>query len=161
MKWLVMMIVASILLAGCAGIQPIDETTQTKTTYDFIVKGKSKTEIFKTARDFFAGGFGDSRAVFRVTDEKEGVMIGRGTAQWEVTTIHCMTDYHIRFAAKDEKARLQFELIYGHTPGSECTGWSLPSKNGYKEILESFENIAKNLEQSLHGKSTASDFMNF
>lgn len=150
-----------LTLSGCAGITMIDKHSQTKFNYDFALKGQNKNEIFKKARDYFATVYGDSRSVFRMVDESDGSMIGRGSAKWNIASMHCMTDYHIRFAAKDEKARLQLELIYGVPPFCDCVGWPFPPQNGYKEVVQTFESTAQGLEKWLQGTAPTSDFKNF
>ena len=135
------------MLFGCASISPAKKDVQREFTYDFIVKGRSQTELWKKARDFFAEMHDDSRSVF---SEKGGTIIGRGVAVWSLLgTSECRSDYHVRFASKNEKARLQLELIDGVPFASPCPGWSWPSASGYDEIVSSFNAIAKKLDTAL------------
>jgi hypothetical protein len=117
---------------------PAKDDAKTEFTFDYQVPSKSKGELWKSARDYFASAYGDSRSVFRVMDPEDGTIIGKGTASWMLMTNNCLTDYHIRFAAKDNKARLQFEIIRGVPPLSQCTGWPWPTESGYQEIVNSF-----------------------
>jgi len=158
------------LLTGCAGIgggfipaeiTQADPNAQKEFTYDFSLPGKSQADLWRSARNYFAEAYGDSRSVFRVLDEKDGTLIGRGATQWALATAHCATEYHIRFAAKDDKARLQYEIIEGVPAFSQCSGWSWPSQSGYKLIVESFANNAKGLELALQGKGSKSKLKDF
>lgn len=158
-------LIAVGLLAGCAGtmaeLTPADRNAQKEFTYDFSLPGKSQTVLWRSARDYFAEEYGDSRSVFRVVDEKDGTLIGRGLAPWALAANRCITEYQIRFAAKDGKARLQYELIEGVPALSQCPGWPWPSGNGYKQITDSFANSAKSLELALQGKSSKSKLKDF
>lgn len=149
-------------LFGCANLTPTAINATREFTYDFSVKGKLQPELWRNARDFFAETYGDSRAVFRVMDEKDGTIIGRGTASWIlVNSALCYTDYYVRFAAKDEKARLQFEIIEGVPALSTCVGWPLPSVSGYDSMVLSFQNASKGLESALKGNSSTGKLKDF
>lgn len=169
MKYAVIVSVVVGLLAGCFGITPamkaemapVDQNAQKEFTYDFSLPGKSQADLWRSARDFFAETYGDSRAVFRVEDEKDGTLIGRGLAPWALMSTRCISEYQIRFAAKVGKARLQYELIEGAPALSQCQGWLLPSKSGYKEITDSFAKSAKSLELALQGKGSGSKLKDF
>lgn len=119
-------------------------------------------KLWRNARDYFAGVYGDSRSVFRVMDENDGTLIGRGLAPWKIPGgSECSTEYHIRFAAKDNKARVQFELIEGVPPTSPCSGWPLPSQDGYDSIKRSFAMTAKEVEGALKGGGGKNKFKDF
>lgn len=135
---------------------PVDAFIQKEFTYDYAVKGKSQADLWRNSSYFFAESFGDSRTVFRVIDEKDGTMIGRGSAPWTLNAFApiCFTDYHIRFAVKNEKARLQFELIEGVPAGTPCTAYPWPDKGGYNQIVTSFRNTATRLDAALNGGAT-------
>ena len=157
-----------LILSGCVPFFPdmtlAPRDAQREFTYDFVVAGKSKSEIWKSARDFFAETYGDSRAVFRVMDEQDGTIIGRGASGWslfEASSSTCVTDYHVRFAAKDNKARLQFEIIEGVPPHSPCTGWPWPTQKGYDAITQSFAGTASSLNVVLLGQSPGGKLKDF
>lgn len=152
---------AMAILSGCAGMIPADRSAQKEFTFDFTLPGKSQNELWRSARDYFARAYGDSRSVFRVSDEKEGTFIGRGISPWDLASNICTTEYHIRFATKDGKARLQYELIEGVPAFSSCSGWPWPSRSGYKQIVDSFANSAKNLELALQDKDSKNKLMDF
>jgi hypothetical protein len=147
-------------IIGCAGIQPIKDNVQKEFTYDYVVDGKTKSELWKNARNYFAAVYGDFTQVARVMDENEGTIIGKGLAPWYLLGNKCGHEYHIRFMAKDGKARLQLELIPGVPPLSDCTGYPLPSEDGYQEIIKQFKEISLELEKALKGesKSTLNNF---
>ncbi len=151
MKKYISISIVLALLTGCAGMASRD--VQREFTYDFLLPGKSQNILWQNARDYFAGVYGDSRVVFRVADEKDGVLIGRGFAPWGLVGNICTTEYHIRFVAKDGKARLQYELIEGLLGKGSCPGWPWPSEEGYKEITKSFTDSSKSLEYALKGNS--------
>ena len=151
-------LIAVGLLAGCAAIvenldefTPVDPNAPKEFTYDFSVPGKSQADLWRSARDYFAGEYGGS--VFRVLDEKDGTRIGRGFAPWTMAASRCLTEYQIKFASQDGKARLEYQLIAGVPARSQCSGWPRPSKRGYRQIIDSFTNSAKGLELALKGRS--------
>jgi len=156
-----LLVLTAALFSGCAGMMYADKNAQKIFTFDYNIADKSQSVLWKSGRDYFAGIFGDSRAVFKVSDETEGTMIGQGLATWSLASNVCKTSYHIRFAAKDSKARLQLEIIEGVPLGSPCSGYPWPSANGYTEIVDSFNKMALELENALKGKAAESDFKNF
>ncbi len=166
--------VFGLLVSGCMPAydffkvpDQLPSNAQTEFTYDYQITNTSKNELWKRARDYFAGAYGDSRSVFRVMDEKDGTIIGKGTSSWLLGgasnpySTTCYSDYHIRFAAKDNKARLQLEIINSVPATSSCKGWPLPSKQGYADMRQSFNAINQNLKNALEGKGSSSDLKNF
>jgi len=151
----------SSLLIGCSGMRMADLSAQREFTFDFNIPNKSQAQIWKNARDFFSESFVDSREVFRIMDEKEGTFIGKGIATWSLSMNRCLTEYHVRFVAKDEKARLQFELINGVPLGSPCIGWPWPSVDGYNKIIESFKTAANEMGFTLKTKSKINKLKDF
>ena len=152
---------AVLFLSGCAGLEFADRNAQREFTFDYVIENKSKSELWRNARDYFAESYGDSRAVFRIMDEKDGTIIGRGTASWSLVGSRCCTDYHVRFAAKDNKARLQFEIIEGVPSYSSCKGWPWPSRSGYQQIVSSFYSTRDALRNALEGKGSDSKLKDF
>jgi hypothetical protein len=150
-------------LCGCVGLTPMRRDVQREFTFDYSVPSKAQVDIWRAARDFFAEAYGDSRAVFRVMDESDGTIIGRGIEQWNLswTGNVCSTEYHVRFAAKEGKARLQLELIDGVPAGSECSGWPWPTEQGYSDIVASFNEAAKMLEAALLGHGSTKKLKDF
>src|SRR5690606_4851272 len=123
------------LLTGCAapqmgpGATMVTEDVLQPHTYDYNISSATKDVLFQRARDYFATSFGDSRSVIRVQDEGEGLILGKGAAQWSVhpasspyPVLSCYSEYDVRFMAKDGKARLQVELIRGAPSYSVCSG---------------------------------------
>lgn len=157
-----------VLISGCVTNVPTEvlpPDAKTEFTYDYDVPATDKAELWKRARDYFAGVYGDSRSVFRVMDQDDGTIIGKGSAPWQIGnppyTVPCSTDYHIRFAAKDNKARLQLSIINGVPATSRCTGWPLPTKVGYQEIVTSFSSLSEALKSALNGNGASNDFKDF
>jgi len=154
-------LLAPVLLAGCAGLAPAEDNAKSEFTFDYQVPERSKDELWKTARDYFAGAYGDSRSVIRVMDQDDGTIIGKGTASWMLMTNQCLTDYHIRFAAKDGKARLQFEMIRGVPAFSQCKGWPWPTQAGYDAIVAEFQMTSLGLENALKGHGDSAKLKDF
>jgi len=149
-----------IFLYGCAEIAPAERDIQREFTFDFSIPGKKKNELWKSARDFFAESFSDSRSVTRVSDENDGTIIGRALAPWNLAANVCYSEFHIRFAAKDERARLQFELIEAAVPVTGC-GYDWPTRNGYDQIVSLFNSTAVNLKSALSGKGSTDKLKDF
>lgn len=147
------------ILYGCVGMA--SKNVQREFTYDYAIQGKTQADLWKNARNYFAESYGDSRAVFRIMDEQDGTIIGKGLATWMLATNTCYTEYHIRFAAKDDKARLQFELIEGVPPLTQCKGWPWPSESGYENIVTQFNATSKELKNALMGKGSSSKLKDF
>jgi hypothetical protein len=148
-------------ISGCGGLASARSDAKSEFTFDYQISGGTKNDLWKAARDYFAGAYGDSRSVFRVMDQEDGTIIGKGTASWSLLASQCLTDYHIRFAAKDGKARLQFEIIRGVPALSQCAGWPWPSQSGYDKIVSNFTATSLGLESSLNGNSASDNLKDF
>lgn len=147
-----------LALVGCVGLVPADKNVQRKFVYDYTVDSVKKDELWTRARNYFAVTYGDSRSVLHVVDKDAGVLIGKGAVSWVLMANMCVTEYHVQFQSKDNKARLQLEIIEGVPAYSQCTGWPWPSDTGYLKILENFNSISKGLDQALKQGSGLSDF---
>ena len=129
--------------------------------------GNQEKILFARARDYMATAYGDSRSVIRVQDENEAVIIGKGAVTWRMLPNNslsgsCSTEYNIRFIAKDEKARLQVELIYGAPVYSSCINWKAPSPAAYRyDVLPSFDQLSKDLGSALKGLGAGNSFKDF
>lgn len=170
MKNHIFFLTSLLLIQGCATDPnspdyPISQMDIKAQTYTYTDLSGSKTEIWKAARNHLATAYGDSKSVLRVEDENDGTLIGKGLVQWKMLTTtlspYCYSEYDIRFVAKDNKARLQLELLPGAPSLSECVAWSLPSRYGYDQILEKFAMISDQLESSLNGKGKLESMNNF
>ncbi len=157
-------------LLGCATNPnspdyPISNTDIQPQTYTYVNLQTDKTELWKKARNYIATAYGDSKAVLRVEDESSGTLTGKGIIRWKMLTStfspYCYSEYEIRFVAKDNKARLQLELLPGVPAISECLAWSLPSKYGYEQILSSFLTMSGQLESNLRGEGKIDAMNNF
>lgn len=153
-----------IALAACSSVTPMDESAPTTFTYDYKNLDASKSELFNRARNFLATNYGDTNEVLRVVDESEGIIIGRGSSPWTINKLagnQCSTTHNVKFAAKENRARLQFELVSGAPAYSGCPGWDMPTIDGYKEIKTDFDNFSERLEQALKGQGVDSSFSDF
>lgn len=135
--------------------------------YDYSVPGKSQAELYRSARNFLATTYGDSREVARVEDEAQGTIIGQGVVEWSLTVdgliikgLPCASRYEIIYMAKDGRARLQLALKEGIVMPASC-GWSLPPKRDYAQITSRFDVISKGLDDALHGSSKLESLKNF
>ncbi|WP_270804973.1 MULTISPECIES: DUF4468 domain-containing protein [unclassified Aeromonas] len=163
-----LLLCSSAFIGGCASgpeVTQISSSDIKPITFDYSIPNVSKHTLFTRARDHFATIYGDSRSVIRVTDENEGVIIGKGAIEWKVSIglvpLICHSEYNIRFMAKDAKARLQMELIEGAPTFSKCSGWTLPSINAYKDVLASFDRTSKGVESALNGVGDGNSFKDF
>ena len=158
MKKLVVMSIVPFFLSGCAGMMPAEKDVQKTFTYDYQIESVNQEDLWVRARDYFAETYGDSRSVLRVQDREEATLLGRGAATWYYAGNRCSTEYHVRFQSRDERARLQLELIEGVPSYSSCSGWPWPSEGGYQTIVTDFENLSAGLEKALNEGSSFSDF---
>lgn len=154
-------VLAAGLLVGCASIPP-EQMPITGEQREFVYEysaAKSKQELFKAARNYFALTAGDSKGITRVEDEAEGTIIGKGNISWQYTTgsalvpaVPCASRASLIFIAKDGKARLQMKLEEGAVPEAQC-GWHLPPKQDYPQVVASFDRLGKGLEKAISGDS--------
>lgn len=144
-----LILIAFMFISGCATM--VDQNFKHEFTYDYNVPGKTKAELWKSARNFIAATYGDSTKVIRVADEEAATLIGMGIVGWTIDPLgmqSCNYNYSIKFAAKDGKARLQLDLqnVIGG-----C-GWDRPSDAGYQQIADQFNGIGAKLGETLSGK---------
>lgn len=154
-----------VALSACAtppDLFPITDE-QRDFTYDFVVPEKSKKELFKSARNYFAISFGDSKHVSRVEDEEQGTIIGKALSDWKLYVgggaLTCYSRYNLVFLAKDGKARLQLSIIEGAI--DPCIYYELPFKRTYPQIVTQFNDTAKALERALNGNSPINKLSDF
>lgn len=152
------MLVAVGILSGCVNDMAFSPLTDEKRDfiYDYSVPGKSKVEIFKSARNFLATTYGDSKSIGRVEDEEEGVIIAKAVTTWHMDTgmvkVKCLSGYDLNFIAKAERARLQLIIKKAPQQNYEC-GWTEPSKQGYPEVVRNLDILAQELERAILGDS--------
>jgi len=161
-------VTSAVVLIGCVSApksEPITIPDIKPITYDYVIDNTSKDILWKRARNYLATVYGDSKSVIRVEDQGQGVIIGKGIVNWKIInqtySPNCNSNYDIRFMAKENKARLQLELIEGVPPASKCTGWVLPSSFGYTQVEESFKNISEGLENALKGNGAIESLSDF
>lgn len=156
------------VLSGCVTVPPDQlpiTNEQREFTYEYAAPAKSKSELFKAARNYFAIAFRDSNRVGRVEDESDGTIIGKAVAPWNLSAdmvmiraIPCASNYSMIFVAKDGKAKLQLNLIEGAVP--PC-GWALPPKRDYSQVVREFESLSKGLSAAIDGDSAVEKLKNF
>lgn len=167
-----LVVLSLILLGGCASTSPdkirIEVNSIEPITYNYTGLKVDKDTLFVRARDHFATIYGDSKSVIRVQDPKEGIILGKGAVDWKLATnswlipfVNCTSNYNVRFIAKDNKARLQLELIKGVPVYSPCSGWPLPTVTAYEEIKAYFDNISIGVESALKGTGSVESFKDF
>ena len=162
-------IAATSILSGCVTVAPDQmpiTTEKREFIYEYAAPIKTKKELFKDARNYFAMSYGNSKEVSRVEDEEQGTIIGKAVALWNLSTgspmiphIPCASYYNIIFVAKDGKARLQLTLVDGIAMPS-C-GWTSPPKRDYSQIVQQFKSISEGLDAALNSQSAVDRLKNF
>lgn len=150
----------SLALTGCASMKMAPADAPAEFTYDYTLEGKSKDQLYDVAVYYFAEKYNNSGSVVRVSDKENGVIYGKGVSTWNLLGNICSTAHEFRFAAKDGKARLQYELIRG-VPSSSACGWDWPTESGYQEVVSEFNDFSVGLEKALKTGETKQGFMDF
>lgn len=155
-----------VLLSGCvnqAAFTPLSNEER-DFIYDYQTTGKTKKETYNSARYFFATIYGDSKEITRIEDEEQGLIIAKALTRWHMDTgmiiVPCVSAYSIHFIAKDDKARLKLSIIDSGARTPEC-GWTLPSKQGYPDVVANLNLVAKELGKSITGKSELEQLSDF
>jgi hypothetical protein len=171
MKNILLSLIITLILAGCAtdpnspyAMIPASEIEAQTYTYTEL-KG-NKIELWKKARNYIATVYGDSKTVFRVEDEADGVLLGKGVIDWSMgdgslslgVKNYCSSEYDIRLVAKDNKAQLQLKISRTIL---KCKNWVTPSRYGYGEILKEFARISEGMEASLRGEDQHKSMYDF
>lgn len=161
---------ATVLLVCAAGTSAAQTTITTEKRdfiFDYTVAGKSQQDLFRSARNYLATAYGDSRAVSRVEDAEQGTLIGKGVVAWGLTvdgflvkSIPCSSNYDIVFIAKDGRARLQLSLKEGSVSPRDCN-WPLPPTRDYPQIVSHFKGISADMEKALNGQAPIDALRNF
>lgn len=170
MRLLIASLIVGFGLVGCAGLERIPLTKeQANFQYDYKVTDVKKKELWRRARNYVANIFGDSRAVLRVADENEGVLIGKALvswiASWDIAGLtDCLNYYKLRFKAKDGKARMQLELLadgpitIDKPIAGTRGGCGAPNADGYEQIKQDFRDLNNGMKKALRQKSSLDDF---
>ncbi|MCG9124747.1 DUF4468 domain-containing protein [Laribacter hongkongensis] len=171
-KKLTLSILATAFITGCATPitdperLPIKENEKREFIYEFSIPNKSQKEILKNARNFIASSYVNSNEISRVEDMDDGIIMAKAEIGWKISTnnsllpyLSCRSRYEINFVAKNEKARLRLFLIEGALP--PCTGWHLPEKKAYRDIVSEFNSIAKSMDEALKGNSAINKLKDF
>jgi len=166
-------IIFSALLAssmvGCATTDPaqlpVNSADIVPSTFTYLELKSGKDELWMRARNYIATVYGDSKSVLRVEDKAEGVLVGKGLVSWKMLPSSlspiCHSEYQIRFVAKNQKARLQLELLEGTPVASKCSAWTLPSGYGYEQVEAEFKVISQGLENALGGTGKIDSMSDF
>ncbi len=121
-----------IFLTGCATTPPIPEENK---TFNKIVeaKGKTKDEIYISAKSWLAETFKSSKAVIEVDSKEDGLIIGNGIIPYPCTGLECMgregwkVPFTMKIEIKENKFKMTFSNILLSTPGQ--AGVYPPSTN--------------------------------
>jgi len=168
---LVLGMVCLAILGGCASMVPPDMQPITdekrEFTFDYAVPGKSQQELYRSARNYLATAYRDSRAVTRVDDEAQATIIGKGIAPWNLSTdsaliphMPCSSNYDVIFLAKEGRARLQVTLKEGSPDPGVCN-WPLPPKRDYPQIVNQFYALSNGMENALKGQGAVDKLRDF
>lgn len=170
MKVTILSSIIILALSGCVTKPNPEQTPITLSeikaqTYTYTELKGNKGEIWRKARNYIATVYGDSKAVFNVEDEEDGVLIGKGVVDWKggikslgIELFNCSSDYSIRFVAKDNKAQLQLKYVRNIL---ECKDFKTPTRYGYKQIIKEFEIISEALEASLRDEGQLKSMYDF
>jgi hypothetical protein len=168
MKKIIIFFTAALLIQGCVSTPentPIKKDQLEVKTYTYTDLDGTKELLWKRANNYLASTYNNSKAILRVSDIEQGTLIGKGSYRWKMLdsygSPYCLSEYQIRFIAKDQKARLQLELLEGAPPLSKCIAWTLPSGYGYSQIMNEFDDISEGLENALRGSGKLESMSDF
>lgn len=115
-------------------------------------------ESLRISRIFLAEHYEDSTKVIKFIDETEGLIVGKATEDWFLVmgeiSMRCQSSYSINIQANNNLVILKINLEKKAPSSSRCKGWDLPTEDGYKRIVESFNFLAVKLANNLQGNST-------
>lgn len=144
MKYAILAVATALAISGCATKSGSPMTF----TYEYDVPGIDQERLWVRARNHFAELYGDIRAVMRVEDRQEALLLGQGSARWMLFLTECNTDYYIRFQSRNDYARLQMQII-PEARSNACAGYDIPTSSAYDGITSMFDSISEGLETSL------------
>ena len=146
---------STIFLTACAGLMPDEQSRENiehKTfAYNYQVPDVDREELWRRARGYFDATLADNQSDFEIEDRAAGTLTGRGLASWRMSREYCSAEYHIRFQAQDEEARLELQLIEDVLPFRECSGFGWPGKEAEEIIASHFESLSEGLGEALQG----------
>jgi hypothetical protein len=115
-------------------------------------------ESLRISRIFLAEQYEDSTKVIKFIDETEGLIVGKATENWFLVmgnmSVRCQSSYSINIQANNNLVILKLNLENRAPSTSRCKGWDLPTQDGYKIIVESFNSFAVKLAKNLQDNST-------
>jgi hypothetical protein len=171
MMKVVLSVACLLSLVGCVAMPqpdmyPITDEKR-EFTFDYAVPGKTQQDLYRSARNYLATAYVDSRAVTRMEDEAEGTIIGKGIAPWNyqidsplIPFQACGSNYDIIFIAKEGRARLRLTLKEGAAFPATCNV-PLPTKRDYPQIVSQFHGMSNGLERALNGNGVVDQLRNF
>lgn len=112
----ILLLLAMIMLAGCAGLAPVDKS---QLTFDRIVEapGMTKDQIYDGTRMWIAENFRSAKAVLEYENKEAGTLIGNGSMQYPCAGLDCLakndwvTHFTMRVDIKDGKFKVSFSNL--------------------------------------------------
>ena len=144
--------------AQIVNLSKISDEAQLTFTYDYVVENADAEKLFTRANEYFSLSFNDFKEVNRTSSLTTRTIIGKALIPWSFSVLECYTQYDIKFATKDSKARLQLTLKKTPAIVSNCGAYDLPSNEGYEKILTDFTYLSSGLEDALSADSSWKDF---
>ena len=144
--------------AQIVNMTKISDEVQLIFTYDYVVENADAEELFNRAGEYFSLSFNDFKEVNRTSSLTTRTIIGKALIAWSFSVLECYTQYDIKFATKDSKARLQLTLKKTPSIVSNCGAYDLPSNEGYEKILTDFTYLSSGLEDALSADASWKDF---
>lgn len=131
-----------VMMSGCAGMQPIQETDR---TFDgvFEAPGFSRDKIFTSTKIWIAENFRSAKSVIEYENKEEGTLIGNGIIPYPCSGLECIAKadwkvpFTMRIDMKDNKFKLTFSNIRLSWPPSYNTTFGASSGHDGPVSLQS------------------------
>lgn len=132
---IVMAIGLGVILASCAGMQPVSETDRTFERV-FNVPNHSRDQIYTSIKIWIAENFRSAKSVIELDSKEDGVIIGNGVIPYPCSAMNCLTKgnwkvpFTMRVDIKDYKFKIRFSNIKLSWPASYSSGILSPAYYG-------------------------------
>ncbi|MDR2838259.1 MAG: DUF4468 domain-containing protein [Azonexus sp.] len=155
MKRLIFVVAVAMaaMLSGCA-TGPMTPPLSVVTIHE--APGKTKADVCRSARDWAARTYKDSKAVVEVYDLDAGTMIGKGSMSTYALLTPVYVAYTLQVECKDGRARSTFDgFLWGTQPGNITAPITGDTALGIPESVRlRIEKLSTDLGASLNARKT-------
>ncbi len=153
MKKLLIVLITTILIVGCATLEKTDPTIANEpVVYVFDVEGATKDELYKRSLNWVAESYKSAEHVLTFKDQESGVLKGRAIDYIRPPMDLCNRGYNydLSIYTKDNKAKIEFSGVTSYRQPDGTAGIDMKYKAAYDLIMKNFDFTASDFEKVIN-----------